>query len=243
MSIKFTIKDNEVLISSLTSPQIIEMKWGDSTLYSVVKREKEKRSKKGHGHIQGDNCPMLYAMKQADDLLVTEQTVENLYDYIRQSIDKFFQSNFKFDAVIPMPSKHDIGQRVAHILEEQFDVKIIDDLFAKHSATDAIQIVLKSNLDESIKQSIKTALGRNIENKLELKNVLAKYRKFVPILKISDPTPTEMNAINSVLLIDDILSSGSTLENARKLIKEHYPNIQRIDILTVFGPLSKKFLG
>lgn len=244
MSIKFTIKDNEVCILSFPSPKIIETTWADSTLYSVVKREKEKRSKKGHGHTQGDNCPILYAMKQADDLSITEQSVEQLYDYIHRSIDEFFQDNFKFDAVIPMPSKHDVGQKVAHILEKLFNVKIIDDLFVKHSATEATRIAIASkNADERAKQAIKTALGRNGEDKLELKNVPARYRKFVPILKFSEPTPVEMNTINSVLLIDDILSSGSTLNNARKLIKERYPNIQHIDILTVFGPLSKKFLG
>lgn len=244
MKVKFTVRNREVIILSSAEPKIAEMKWGDNPLYSIIERTKEKRTKKGHGHIPGDNCPMLYAMKQADNLWVHTDTENRLYNYARLSIDNHFgRDDFSFDAIVTMPSKHDIGLKIAKIFEELFDTKTIDNLFVKRSASEAIQMVLSSQLDEKIKQSIKTALSRNKLNKLELKNVDTKYRKFVPVLKLSDSVSNQMDSIDSVLLVDDILSSGSTLDNARKLLQKHYPNVKHIGILTLFGPLSKKFLG
>lgn len=230
----FITSNHQVCIQSSELRQLSHQSWRNGKLYSVIRRYKEKR-RAGKRPI-GDNCPMLYAMKQKDGLYVESETVEQLYEYAKNSIRQTFQNNFPFDTVIVIPSNHDICSRLAKIISKLYSVYVIDEYFVKNSHQTAIDAIKKNkDITSDIKQHIKNAINRD-KNKLTIKYVNAKYRKYVPILRwnhVELPPNTK-----NILLIDDIFSSGSTLANAADIIKNSSPKVENISALTLFGALK-----
>lgn len=234
---KFKLTDNTVVILDTKIRPIQLFSWKNGKLMSIIKRQKENR-KKGIRPL-GDNCPMLYAMKNSDGLITSQETISELFNYCETVLIKHF-TEFPFDAVIVMPSSHSIGVRLAKILAQQYNVPIYTDYFAKSEVIESINTVIANqDIPMNVRQSIKTALSRNVE-KLELKSVKTEYRRYIPVLKKTDlELPLE---IHNVLLVDDIYSSGTTLNNARNIIKENAAHISSISALTLFGPLSTKYI-
>ncbi|AIJ31211.1 phosphoribosyltransferase [Actinobacillus suis] len=235
---KFIIdKNNCVKIESDQPQQMLKYKWDTTYLYSIIKRQKEKRRA---GRPLGDNCPMLYALKNSDGLSTDDETVKKLFLYVRNSIKDCFKSNFPFDAVIVMPSKHSIGYELAQIIGELYKVHIITDYLMKNTPQSAIDKVIHNpDIRSDIKQRIKTAINRNMDN-LTIKALNTKDRKYVPLL-VKNVGWLPVNTRN-VLLIDDIWASGTTLKSARGLIEQWSPQVKSISALTLFSPISEKYI-
>ncbi|QDJ12973.1 hypothetical protein CEP45_03525 [Mergibacter septicus] len=234
----FIDKNNCVKIESEKPQQILQYKWEvDANLYSIIKRKKEKRRA---GRPLGDNCPMLYALKKSDGLFSDEETIKKLFLYARNSIKDHFKSNFPFDTVIVIPSKHNIGYKLAKIIGELYKVHIVTDYLMKNTPQDAIdEIINNPHINSAIKQRIKTAIQRDMKN-LTIKGLTPKDRIYIPILsvkKVSLPAN-----ISNVLLIDDVYTSGTTLKRAKTLIEQYSPQVISISALTLFSPLSKKYV-
>ena len=51
-------------------------------------------------------------------------------------------------------------------------------------------------------------------------------------------TDTQLQEVSSVLIIDDIMSSGATIDCTIHLLKGEYINIAQIDVLTLFSSLD-----
>ncbi|HDX0990397.1 TPA: hypothetical protein RNX34_002131 [Pasteurella multocida] len=236
---KFIIdKNNFVKIESTQQLQMLRYNWGvNENLYSIIKRQKERRKIE---RPLGDNCPMLYALKNSDGLSVDDETIKKLFLYARDSIKDYFKTKFPFDAVIVMPSKHNIGYKLAHIIGELYQVHIITNYLTKNTPDAVInEIIHNPDIQPDTKQRIKTAIQRNM-NHLSIKGLQPKDRKYVSVL-VNDVAWLPVNT-RKVLLIDDIYSSGSTLNSAKKLVKQLSPQVEVVSALTLFSPLSKKYI-
>ncbi|OBX05958.1 hypothetical protein QV06_00740 [Gallibacterium genomosp. 3] len=237
---KFIIENNVVTISNKSSvPKIQYYEWEGDYLYSIIQREIIRRSAE---RPPGDNCPILYAMKNSDDLTTTEDTIDKLYSYVFSSIINYFGNKCNFDLIIPMPSSCSIPLDISQILQNIYNIDILNiaDYIVKKEPEEIISLI-SSNKDvpDKIKQIIVTALNRNKE-KLNIKSVKVQYRHYLfPIFKISGDTSIfESYSPTHILLIDDIFASGITLSSVRGILKELYPNT-RISALTLFSPLPK----
>ena len=51
-------------------------------------------------------------------------------------------------------------------------------------------------------------------------------------------TDTQLQEVSSVLIIDDIMSSGASINCAIHLLKGQYMNIAQVDVLTLFSSLD-----
>jgi hypothetical protein len=232
---KFIIKNSKVYIDfSCKKTEIFKYQLNDITIFSIVKRFKERRNHKIRP--VGDNCPMLYAMKKADGLTTDQETIELLYSYAEQCIDNYVFECVAFDAIILIPSKHDIGRRLASILHEKFNIPVIDDFLKKKSPQKLLEDIKDNQaIPQSSKQAIRTAL-RNCTNGLSVKEIAPKHRCHLSIFN-GDHVKLPPNT-KHVLLVDDISSSGSTFESAAKVIKEHCKQVKLISAMTLFSPIK-----
>lgn len=239
INMKFIIdKNNFVKIASEQQMPILKYNWGtNENLYSIIKRQKEKRR---IDRPLGDNCPMLYALKKTDSLSVDDETVKKLFLYAQNSIQDYFKSTFLFDVVIVMPSKHEIGYKLACIIGELYKVHIIKDYLIKNKPKAVIdEIISNPDIKPDTKQRIKTAIKRNMDH-LAIKALQPKDRKYIPVLA-QGMACLPSNA-KKVLLVDDIWSSGATLNCAKKLVKQLSPQVEIVSALTLFSPLTQKYI-
>ncbi|WP_176672784.1 hypothetical protein [Bisgaardia hudsonensis] len=237
---KFIIENNVVTISNKTNvPQIQCAQWEDDYLYSIIQREIIRRSR---NRPLGDNCPMLYAMKNSDNLTTKKDTIDELYDYASRSIVNYFGDKCNFDLIIPMSSSCSIPLDISKIIRKIYNINILDikNYIVKKTPGEIIELISSNEaIPDKEKQIIKTALNRNKET-LSIKNVKVQYRHYLfPIYKISGTTSIFENySPTNIVLVDDIFTSGLTLASAKHILKKLYPNA-RISALTLFGPLPK----
>lgn len=224
----FELNGKEVRIKKiLSNRELLSYQWTGSKLFSVIKRSREQRI----GNHKGDNCPILYAMKKADDLTVKYTTIKQICSISHNRISAHFSKNFNYDAIITMPSKHRIAYKLAKIISNIYNVPIYDNLFVKTTKKEAIQSILNNkNLSADTKQSLKIRLDSQVS--FSIKNIPTIHRKYIQILKWNN---VGFNA-SRVLLVDDIFSSGATLEQAKNLLQQH-KNVE-VDALTLFSPLK-----
>lgn len=233
---KFKIENNQVVIASSPNKGVIFKHSGEITIYSIIRRYKERREK--HRPI-GDNCPMLYAMKGDEGLTADIQTINAVYDYASKLINEYsFDIHLKrpFDVIILMPSKYDIGRNLAYLLQKKFDIEIIDNFLKKKTPQKLIEDVKN---DDSIpldkKQALITALHRS-ERTLSIKNIAPKNRCYLHIFSgdhVKLPPDTK-----HVLLVDDISSSGATFESAATVIRQYCKQVEMISAITLFAPIK-----
>lgn len=213
----------------------IVSKWEKyNKIYFLCERHKSRRKGK---RPQGDNCQLLYALKNSDGLSVTKETREKLFRYIEQCVTHQFPNFFPFDTLIVVPSKHNIGYDLAKIISRIYRVNLITGYLEKNSPQNALDDISRA---PHIKQNIKDALRRAIQrdrNNLSLKSIQPMHREYVPML-IAKNTWLPIYSKN-VLIIDDICASGSTLKLAKNLIEKHSPQVEKIAALTLFGKLKK----
>lgn len=211
------------------------LKYNDSkemVLYSIIKRHAIRRSR---DRPVGDNCPMLYAMKKTDSLVVHDEIVEKLYAYTEKLIRSHSFPD-KFDLIIIMPSKHNIAICLADILKKVLDIPIKADFLQKNSVDNVIKEINENkSISHSDKQSLLSAL-KKCNGVLSVKNVKLSLRKYIPIFKGRRVSISP--SIKHILLVDDISSSGSTFEYAAKLIQKHCSTVEKISAFTLFSPLK-----
>ena len=74
------ISNNTVsLIRSEKEANLIKKNRGTYLVYSVIKRFKQGRTKDQKRRPAGDNCPILYAMKGRDNLIIQFQVSHSLF--------------------------------------------------------------------------------------------------------------------------------------------------------------------
>lgn len=233
---KFEIKDNQVVIASYPSKETILKHNGEITIYSIIRRYKERR---GKSRPIGDNCPMLYAMKGAEGLTTDIETIDAVYEYAKKLIDEYpFEEHIEqpFDVIILMPSKHSIGRNLACLLQQKFNINIIDNFLRKKTPETLIDDVRSDNtIPPDKKQSLITALQRS-EGVLSIKDIAPKNRCYLHIF-CGDHVKLPADA-KHVLLVDDISSSGTTFESAAAVIRQYCKQVEMISAVTLFAPIK-----
>lgn len=229
---QYTIKDNHQLDVIIPSKPnlLIESRWEkNSKQYAVIKRFRHHRTR---GKSLGDNCPILYALKNIDGLHVTSDTRKIFFEYVEKCIIEHFKSSFPFDTLIIMPSKHSIVFEIADIISRHYKVHIITHYFSKATPLDVLNSIGKMNIDISIKDKIRRGVQRDMDN-LSLKHIDVRYRQYVQVL-----TPNNIwlpILSKNILLVDDIIASGTTLKLAKELIEQNSPQINTVASFVLFS--------
>lgn len=187
-----------------------------------MKRDRDQRSR-------GDNCHLLYALKGKDQLKTTFGAIRRLMQHFDSIVEEMVDQSGKFDMIIPMPSGHAISTLFAKRLARRYGCLLRENVFEKISMEAAHKLLGDSPLSAPEKRKIAVRLK---EAEFSLKNIPVRFREhFPPVLLRENMLPDEATRF---LLADDLLASGTTLLEARRLILSAKPDA-RVDAACLFS--------
>jgi len=203
---------------------------------SILRRTKGKRSR----DLPGDNSPMLYALKGIEGLQTDYRSLALLTRNGFAILDKFLAANADgWDCVIPMPSSHNI----ANILSK----RVARRLPACQLEACALKKISAQNVREQL-----PGLSISSRDKTKLNGHIKRFARFngweADFQMKSITEPGLRNHVNPlalgrflgrspprrILLVDDMVTSGSTLKHAEQIIAARYP-MSSVEALTLLG--------
>lgn len=211
------------------------------TVHSLILRRAAKGSKKSNG----DNCPLIYALKRRDGLSVTYSSVKPMIELFNKLLNKIKtqidRDNAHYDVIVPMPSSHKLSLWLAKRFSEITRTPVIENALQKVDS-DAVeqQLLLDRYGEQRIPHEARTNImnavkhARRYGKPFSISQVATQYRKYLIPVNVRD---TELPRDARVLLVDDLFASGRTLIAAKNEIIERYPQVQ-IEALCLFSPLN-----
>lgn len=193
-------------------------------VYSVFRRKRHK------SHTQDGN-PLIHALKANQGYHIEKKEIVLFLPDFYRIIDKFLDGN-SYNLILPLPSSHRINEYLARRIARKCPKATIEcDFFGKKTVAEVINDLEQVEiLSKSLKRDVKQLLNRLNKappsKHFSMKDVHNhKVRKMIqPIKLIADIS----NNTGKVLLVDDLLASGTTLLNAYNLLKNKNINASAI---------------
>ncbi|EIJ0947021.1 phosphoribosyltransferase [Vibrio europaeus] len=214
-------------------------KYSGLTVIGTFKRNKgatkNLRAANPKGKIDGDNSPMLYALKNMDGLTTTPSDVRNLFRNARVILDnELSKHSVSFDHVITIPSSHKLASIVAQMTtrscrRQGYPAVGLMGVLKKASGDDVKAQVSALNINRAERASMLANVKKFIRDHGGYTDFQIKYiqrtssRKHVNLLSLV-PNYTIDNSVLNILLVDDMVTTGSSLVAARDLVLQRYPN-------------------
>jgi len=204
-------------------------------VHSVILR----RGYKGD-RVAGDNCPLIYGLKNKENLFVGYNAMKTLLPSVDGILDKFvlerIASDIKYDLVIPMPSSHNISSILARRVQRHLTHSALHTTAFRKSNSDDIERQLDQGLfSRGARLNIMNAVNKANTNGKEfsLSDVKMDFRGLIVPLTQEQLLPE----VNNILIVDDLFASGQTLVTAKNKILEQLPNAN-VEALCLFSPLN-----
>jgi len=202
---------------------------GELRIWSVFKRrlasaklQRDRRLK-----MLGDNCPIIYAIKGKQGLttdLVSILSLSRSFNVILDDIVS--QETEGYDAVISMPSSHPLSAMVATRFARKFSAPHLRNVFCKITVEEALTMLDRADIDVADHKRLAFRIGKQLQSAgfngaFSMKDIPVGFRHIFTPLKINTGALT----INSsrVLLVDDLLATGTTMSTAADLIRQVNP--------------------
>ncbi|MBP2169467.1 hypothetical protein J2125_002659 [Erwinia toletana] len=216
----------------LTSPEgnpTIE-KSGDLKVYSVFRRQllSGKHRRDRQQRKPGDNCPLIYALKRKEGLFTDIASIRRLYDsfgFILHNIAT--QEPAGYQHIISMPSAHNISHITGRRFARKFQARHITDFLRKVTVEEAFMLLDKADIDIENNRRIEfriklQAKEVGLNGKFSLKSIPTKFRGILPPLRLNI-VPTLTFLPTRILIVDDLMATGTTLSTAAHIISQQYP--------------------
>ena len=207
--------------------------------------------------INLDGNPFIYALKNKYGWKF-DMTDSEIYKYIRKFLSVCKNIEGHYDVIVMVPSMHQINKRFMNIVAKQVGADLmIEDIFIKTKKSDIWDNIdiesiedycyrnyhpnVAMNQVERIMKNIKESLSKMPGEYFSAGLIDKKYIEFIDNIvsinhqyKVQDVM--DMLKDKKVLVLDDILSTGSTLSGCVKEIVKYKP--KKLDVITL---LSKHF--
>lgn len=194
-----------------------------------------KASAKGRRDRQqvGDNCPMLYALKQKDGLVTNLASVRLLAESGRQIL-ALLAEQIQADIVIYMPSGYSLSRIVGRRCAEAFAAPLIDGVFRKTTKLEAYEMLSRAEGNGDISIPDKRSLDFRLKKSdgFSLKDIPVPYRHLFTPLHLNPSFRGDIRG--RVVLVDDLLASGQTLNVAADLIRR-MPGVLTVEAICLFS--------
>lgn len=215
--VSFNFTHEDLIDTSLkTNPTISTI--NEINIYSIFKRKKVRSHK-------GDGNPFIYALKRKFGYKISRSEIKKImpnFNSILNSVFSKYPENH-FDLILTIPSGHRIN---SFLLRKIRHTNKINDFFQKATISEVLQhFVMPSSLshEKDIKRAL-SILNKNT-NKSDLftmKEIENHIRIYFKPLKYNTSYIQKIKDSTNILIIDDLLSTGSTFANAKEII--HFIN-------------------
>ncbi len=171
------------------------------------------------GDSERDGNPFIYALKSIRGYSIPLHELIRFKPSFYAILENILQGN-QFDAVVSMPSSHKIAEILARRIMRKSGGQLIQDLFVKNTVGNVLGSFKPAQVKPKHLRSVQSQLA--VYQKLPshtlvtLKEIDVNIRHYFPPL-IVNPTATSTPQGN-VLIVDDLVSSGTTLRQAQALI-------------------------
>jgi len=192
---------------------------------------------------QGDGNPLIYALKRKFGFKISDAEIKKLMPAFRTIFIKATHEfeNGQFDYVLPMPSKHKISEILAkRVVRITGYGEVKRDLLRKKTRGEVLaEFKLAAIPKKHKKEAVAFRKALEIGDQLELfqikeaDNCLRPYIQ--PIALARDPERNNP----SILLVDDLVSSGATFSSAIEALRTVYPE-SKIEGLCLLSPIKLK---
>lgn len=244
------VNDNKVVTFTSETEQLVNTSLdanpnhhnlNDLIVHSVFKRLYSRQG--------GDGNPLIYALKGQKGFSISLKECGKFNPNISKILHNLMHEK-DYDIILTMPSSHKIVERFAKKINRITKDRciLINDIFSKKTIREVYSDLQNLPLTPKNKKDI-IALRRSIERDLtnkpnkafSMKEVATKDRMFIRPLKIN---PTQIEKVTemkgkSILLVDDLLASGTTLTSAYNLLKEMEIS-EQIEAICLLGKLGNK---
>lgn len=198
----------------------------------------------------GDNSPYIYALKGLDGLSVCPETAEEMLVVEKRLVGIFKKHCPEFDMIIPAPSGYSIATDLAQRVSCAYNnTPIAENYLQKASIASVLRQLDEITTDvvpnaaiQHIRKQTKIQLkegGGDSDQSFSIKRVFTKYRKYISPITLNESLELKTPDPQRTLLIDDQLSSGTTLLSAQEAMLSLYPDV-KIEALALFGALFGK---
>jgi hypothetical protein len=204
---------------------------------SVFARTKARRDRS----TPGDNCPMLYALKGQKDLKTGYRSIVVLYqNYIRilSNIVEEWRPHGTWDCIIPIPSSSNLPSLMAksvfsHSGGDVVQTKLLSKISAKQVLDSIDELAISAKDRATLRARVKNFIREHGgDSAFQIKCVDTKLRKHLnPFVLMPEPTEAPPQR---VLLVDDMITSGTSIISAANLLRERYAGVH-IEAITLFG--------
>ncbi|PJR59643.1 hypothetical protein CWM52_20620 [Raoultella sp. T31] len=203
---------------------------GNLKIYSVFKRQllSGKRRRNREQRQLGDNCPLIYALKGKEELTTDISSIKRLHKSFGIILEQIArQEPDGYQLIISMPSAHNISHVVAKRFARRFGSVHSTNLLRKITVEEAFRLLDRADisveetrsLDYRIKLQAKEV---GFKGNFSLKGIPAGLRDALPPLSLN--VLPELNfRPTRILLVDDLMASGTTLDTAAHIISQQYP--------------------
>ncbi|HCF3841121.1 TPA: phosphoribosyltransferase [Pseudomonas aeruginosa] len=188
---------------------------GELEVYSIFRRRKARGN-------DGDGNPFIYALKGLNRYSISKEELWRFRPNYRRILGDFMGRE-PHDRIVPMPSSKPIARYVARTAkrcqqESQLDVS----LFRKRTMGEVLPEIeaklgsgeIPEKFHRDTKQLL-SVLSKSPASEFSMKHVPQTLRGFVsPLALNNDIDVTDAK----ILLVDDLLSSGTTLRTAHELL-------------------------
>jgi len=180
----------------------------------------------------GDNCPLIYALKQQQGLWVSRSSIKTLNVYLPQIVSEVCDSlNGHVTCIVTIPSQHPLAGILAKRISRNLRIPVFGSVLRKntffqasrHAATllnskPALKAAGVSQQDEKQLRNVMKKGMRQAAASYSSKDVGTKIREhFDPLrLGVGAALPS---AQDRVLLVDDLMATGETLLAGAALLR------------------------
>lgn len=202
---------------------------------SIFSRTKGKRDRSD----PGDNSPMLYVIKGMHGLRTRPRDIAMMCASFRHILPVFMDKGFEWDWIIPLPSSSPVCSRfAAKVLQRTRRGACFPQALTKITAQQVWDNVGSLRISSKEKSQLRGEVKRFIhahggDTPFQIKSINVKLRHHIaPFMWGAVPLGT--NPPRGILLIDDMVTSGTSLICAEAILKARYPGA-RVEALTLFG--------
>ena len=204
------------LIDSRVDQNPVVQSVGDFEVFAVFRRVKSRKNK-------SDGNPLMYALKAKDGYTIDLSDIVAFGPEFYGVLSKLMP-HLPATTVVPVPSSSRVSTMCARRVARKLGAELRPDLLAKkynHQVASQLDRII--NLKQAPKEdlrllkAVRASIGNSRGSPFAMKLVHHKIRRYFEPFSITQGTASAQG--HTVLLVDDLLSSGSSLAHARAIFE------------------------